>query len=71
MLVYNKVDLIPEDELQEKQNPGKMKSIFISAEKRINIDGLRKALVLKIKKAHVQIFPNWLEPEVLSGFTEK
>jgi len=69
ILVYNKIDIAPLDENgnQTWSNSNTAKSAFISAEKRINIDGLRKTLTHEIKLAHMQIFPNWLEPEVFEG----
>ncbi|PQA59428.1 GTPase HflX [Siphonobacter curvatus] len=39
----------------------KPKAIFISAEKKENIDELRQALLDLVKAKHFQIFPNWLE----------
>jgi GTP-binding protein HflX len=69
ILVYNKIDLVPADENGERfwEGSNNAKNVFISAEKRLNIDGLREALLLEIKKSHMQIFPNWLEPEVFEG----
>ncbi len=69
ILVYNKIDLVPADENGERfwEDSHNTKNVFISAEKRLNIEGLREALLVEIKKSHMQIFPNWLEPEVFEG----
>ena len=70
ILVYNKIDLVPTDNEEEKltwENSANTKNVFISAEKKTHIGTLRDALLLEIKKAHVQIFPNWLDPEILEG----
>ena len=53
ILVLNKIDKIPEDELQELKNSWLTKefnTVFISAEHKINIDKLRKKVVLEIRK---------------------
>lgn len=71
LLVFNKIDLVtqPADEpALPLTNTDDIQ--FISAQNRINIEGLRAALSKKIKSAHRQIFPNWLEPEVLTGWDE-
>lgn len=69
LLVYNKIDIAVESEESARQweDQPHLKSVFVSAEKKLNIDGLREALLIEIKKAHQHIFPNWLEPEVLGG----
>jgi GTP-binding protein HflX len=71
IMVFNKIDLIPTQEEPENQPLEKEKksekTVFISAEKRINITLLREVLSSEIQKAHKQIFPNWLEPEILEG----
>lgn len=66
LLVFNKADLLPpHDGSDSGMYDGK--SVFISVEKRMNIDLLRMEMLAEIKKAHKQIFPNWLESEVFSG----
>jgi len=65
LLVFNKIDLISAEERPEIETA--KAAVFISAEKREHIDQLRGVLGGEIKKAHVKIFPNWLEPEVLTG----
>jgi len=67
ILVFNKADLLPEQNGNEDVNDREQRSIFISAEKRKNIDLLRVEMLSEIKRAHKQIFPNWLESEIFSG----
>ena len=69
LLVFNKADLLPLQDGEERP-AGESRAVFISAEKRQNIDQLREAMLREIKKAHRQIFPNWLESEVFSGMQE-
>jgi GTP-binding protein HflX len=65
LLVYNKVDLIPDGtDFDQENHKG---AVFISAGKRLNIEKLRDALLVELRKAHLSIFPNWLEPSVLDG----
>jgi GTP-binding protein HflX len=66
ILVFNKIDMVPasENHLEEKSSHN---SVFISAEKKLNINRLREELLVEISKAHMQIFPNWLASEVYSG----
>jgi len=69
ILVYNKIDLAITEEGEPKiwEESHNQKTVFISAEKRTHITGLRESILVEIKKAHIQIFPNWLDPEVLEG----
>jgi len=69
ILVYNKIDLALVEDGEPKiwEEATNSKTVFISAEKRTNIQGLRESILVEIKKAHIQIFPNWLDPEVLEG----
>lgn len=66
ILVFNKIDMVPDSEnhLEERSSHN---SVFISAEKKLNINRLREELLVEISKAHIQIFPNWLADEVYSG----
>ena len=66
ILVFNKIDMVPasENHLEERSSHN---SVFISAEKKLNINRLREELLVEITKAHMQIFPNWLASEVYSG----
>jgi len=66
ILVFNKIDMVPasENHIEERSSHN---SVFISAEKKLNINRLREELLVEISKAHIQIFPNWLADEVYSG----
>jgi GTP-binding protein HflX len=66
ILVFNKIDMVPasENHLEERSSHN---SVFISAEKKLNINRLREELLVEITKAHMHIFPNWLASEVYSG----
>jgi GTP-binding protein HflX len=66
LLVFNKADLLPAAGEAEVEFPSRS-ALLISAEKRQNIDRLREALLAEVRKAHLKIFPNWLEPVVYSG----
>jgi len=70
ILVYNKIDLAQPDENGSPSwgTSSNTMSIFISAEKRTNIDLLRARLLTEIKISHKQIFPNWLDAEILEGW---
>lgn len=43
---------------------GETSTVFISAEKRENLDDLRKAIFEKVEKRHYTIFPNYLKHDV-------
>jgi GTP-binding protein HflX len=66
LLLFNKADLLPSSDGINAAATGP-EVLFISAEKGMNIPGLRAAMLREIKKAHRRIFPNWLEKEVYSG----
>ena len=66
LLLFNKADLLPSSDGINAADIG-LEVLFISAEKGMNIPGLRLAMLREIKKAHRRIFPNWLEKEVYSG----
>lgn len=69
ILVYNKIDIAREREESTAwlDDQPKLQTVFISAEKKRNLEGLREILIAEIKKAHKMIFPNWLETQVLEG----
>lgn len=60
MNVFNKVDRI--DEPSELRSNGL--SIQISAKKGLGIDELREMIFQEVKKAHMRIYPNYIQPEV-------
>lgn len=45
----------------------KPKAVFISAEKKENLDELRSELLALVKEKHFQIFPNWLAEPLLGA----
>jgi len=45
----------------------KPKAVFISAEKKENLDELRAELLALVKEKHFQIFPNWLAEPMLGA----
>lgn len=67
LLVFNKADLLPAAGEGEEEVFPSRSALLISAEKRQNIDRLREALLTEVRKAHLKIFPNWLEPVIFSG----
>ena len=67
LLVYNKVDKLNEEELENfkfKEN-GEI-NLFISAQNKINIDELKTMLYSEVRKIHIQRFPynNFLYPDL-------
>ncbi|WP_421872666.1 GTPase HflX [Marinoscillum sp.] len=63
--VYNKVDKI-EDLAEfhpEGYKPNGNDSIFVSAKTKYHLPELRELLELQVKKEHIKIYPNYLEPE--------
>jgi GTP-binding protein HflX len=42
-------------------------TVFISAEKGLNMDALRELLLEKVSQIHYTIFPNYLKDQVFSG----
>ena len=72
--VFNKIDLLPPNEEGEsvlnsmKQyhkslNDKKSKTVFISAEKKLNLSDLREVVFNEVKKKHLKIFPNYLKDQ--------
>ncbi len=64
--VYNKIDNLSAQELEElenRQSSSDEPSIFISAVKKINIDGLKELVYEKVKERHLMIYPNFLNGE--------
>ena len=67
LLVYNKVDKLNEEELENfkfKEN-GEI-NLFISAQNKINIDKFKIKLYSEVRKIHIQRFPynNFLYPDL-------
>lgn len=65
LYIFNKIDLLQDDSedlknyVLDKKND-RDKVVFISAEKKINIDQLRQTIYEMVKVRHFQIFPNYL-----------
>ena len=69
IMIFNKVDLYNNsiEEIEIKENIKKLKktwmgkiekcSIFISAEKKINIENFKKTIYSEIRKIHIRRFP--------------
>ncbi|GAA0894732.1 GTPase HflX [Fulvivirga kasyanovii] len=75
--VFNKIDLLEneDEEPVEKMHSIHMEEddekVFVSAQKGINIDGLKELILKKVKKRHYQIFPNYLKDEYYLGQEQK
>ena len=69
VLVYNKIDLVEasENEAPNWDYSSQLNMVFISAQNKINIAGLRQTLQTEIKIVHQLIFPNWLDSMTLEG----
>ena len=74
ILVYNKMDLVNQNEETEEPESKILRlpkeqgnTVFISAEKREGLAELRRVLVAEVLKVHKQIYPHFLEPETFSG----
>lgn len=62
--VYNKADKIEdEDEIVTQINGKKYPSIYISAKTKYHVPELRELIFQEVKKVHMQIYPNYLQPE--------
>lgn len=65
--VYNKVDKLPSETLEEiKQRQSSNDSdpsIFISAAEKVNIEELKKLVYENVKEKHLMIYPNFLNGE--------
>ena len=67
VIVFNKMDKLNEDELENfkfKDNNGS--NLFISAYKKINLDKLKRMLYNEVRKIHIKRFPynNFLYPDL-------
>lgn len=75
IMVYNKVDALPEEERQELLSAGVPETsdqpvvdrVFISALHRENVEQLRRKLEEQVAEKHYQIYPNYLKPQVYEG----
>ena len=67
MIVFNKMDILSNEELENlKFNDNKKGNLFISAQKKINLDKLKKRLYNQVRKIHIKRFPynNFLYPDL-------
>ncbi len=73
MIVFNKIDLLPENEQNRLENLKKTwlaktqsPTVFISAANKINIDDLKNMLYKEVRKIHIKRFPynDFLYPDL-------
>ena len=67
MIVFNKMDILSNEELENfKFKDHKKSNLFISAQKKINLDKLKKRLYNQVRKIHIKRFPynNFLYPDL-------
>ena len=67
MIVFNKMDILSNEELENfKFKDNKKSNLFISAHKKINLDKLKKRLYNQVRKIHIKRFPynNFLYPDL-------
>ena len=67
MIVFNKIDILSNEELENfKFKDNKKSNLFISAQKKINLDKLKKRLYNQVRKIHIKRFPynNFLYPDL-------
>ncbi len=67
MIVFNKMDILSNEELENfKFKDDKKSNLFISAQKKINLDKLKKRLYDQVRKIHIKRFPynNFLYPDL-------
>jgi GTP-binding protein HflX len=58
MIVFNKIDALTSEELENFSfKDSKRSNLFISAQKKINLDKLKKRLYNRIRKIHIKRFP--------------
>ena len=58
MIVFNKMDILSNEELENfKFKDYKKSNLFISAQKKINLDKLKKRLYNQVRKIHIKRFP--------------
>lgn len=75
IMVYNKVDALPEEERQELLAAGVPENgeqpvvdrVFVSALMKENVELLRRKLEEQVTEKHYLIYPNFLKPQVYEG----
>lgn len=67
IIVYNKIDKLPKEALEEikqrQSSDDESPSIFISGAEKINIAELKKLVYENVKEKHLMIYPNFLNGE--------
>lgn len=61
--VFNKIDMLPDEEAVEKVNAHSIPSIFTSVKTKFNLEELRKLIFDEVAKAHFKIYPNYVMPQ--------
>ncbi len=61
--VFNKVDMLPDEEAIGKVNGHSNPSIFTSVKTKYHLDELRKLIFSEVSKAHFKIYPNYVLPQ--------
>lgn len=58
--VYNKIDKLDKEEIEQKNAETKTGDVFISASNKINIDSFREVVYAKVLNRHLEIYPNYI-----------
>lgn len=58
--VFNKIDMLPDEEAVEKVNGHSIPSIFTSMKTKFHLEELRKLIFDEVAKAHFKIYPNYV-----------
>jgi GTP-binding protein HflX len=79
IVVYNKIDLIRDEEGEEIKgdlneyfesrrllNGNRKNTVYVSATKKVNVDQLRELIFKGVKKQHLKIYPNYMAPKTYS-----
>ena len=62
--IYNKVDKVEDiAELHLNENGANDQAMFVSAKTKYHLTEMRELLAKEVKKEHIKIYPNYLEPE--------
>lgn len=75
LLIFNKVDALSRETEEEQQSflqslreyyqqEGETEVLFISAVKKEGIEEMRKVLMKYVKRRYLQIYPNYVQPEI-------
>lgn len=61
--LFNKVDKLSDENMQELQNAANPNSIFVSAETQFHLTELKALIAHEVRIEHLKIYPNYLQPE--------